>query len=119
MTVPHLAAVAEALGIGTATRHLFLCAGATNPKCCPPEHSLEVWAYLKRRIVELDLEGRVLRTKADCLRICALGPICVVYPDGVWYHSVSIPVMERILQEHVVGGDPVREHVIAEGPLVS
>jgi (2Fe-2S) ferredoxin len=119
MPTPHLTAVAESLGIGTATHHVFLCAGASKAKCCPADDSLEVWDYLKGRIGELGLTGQVLRTKADCLRICTEGPICVVYPEGVWYHSVTIPVMEKILTEHVQGGTPVEAFVIARAPLGS
>ena len=127
--------VAGTLGIGRARRHVLLCAEPTKPKCAAKEVGAEVWAHLKRRLVELGLDGKaqaerdaagegkgsagpcVLRSKVDCLRICASGPIAVVYPDGVWYHSVTVPVMERILVEHVLGGRPVEEYVFARGPL--
>lgn len=120
--------LAENLGVGRAVRHVFLCADQTKPKCAPFEKTTRVWAYLKRRIRELGLEGSVnagssaeespcvLRTKADCLRVCADGPICVVYPDGIWYRGVEEHVLERILQEHVIGGRVVEEYVIARAP---
>lgn len=108
----------DELGIPRIRRHIFLCADQTKPKCCDRDASIEVWEYLKDRLDQLGLTARgVYRTKVNCLRVCQDGPIAVVYPDGVWYRGCDREVVERILQEHVLGGRPVREYVIAERPL--
>jgi (2Fe-2S) ferredoxin len=119
-----LQSAVKTLGLGQIQRHVFLCADQTNPKCCDKAASLEAWDYLKQRLKQLNLDqpiterpSCIFRTKANCLRVCQQGPILLVYPDGVWYHSASPKVIERVIQEHLLGNQIVEEYAFFTHPL--
>ncbi len=133
-----LDAIAEALSIPRARRHIFLCADQTTPKCAPFEETHALWSHLKSRLKELGLSsppppwggspgaeavagepgtGTVLRSKVDCLRICEQGAICVVYPEGTWYAGLDKEKLDRVIDEHLVGGRPVQDLMFAVGDL--
>jgi (2Fe-2S) ferredoxin len=135
-----LTQIAEALSIPRVQRHIFLCADQTNPRCAPRETTNALWRHLKTRLKDLNAaspppkwqgdmghdpeplepgSGTVLRTKADCLRICEQGCIAVVYPEGTWYAGLDIDKLDRIIDEHLIGGTPVESLMFAVGDLES
>jgi len=109
------------LGIGQYHRHVFMC---TGPKCCTPEQGAESWESLKKEMKDRGLSltmgpNECYRTKVGCLRVCAHGPVMVVYPEGTWYRGMTADRIPLFVTQHLEKGEPVKEWIFAENPLPS
>jgi (2Fe-2S) ferredoxin len=103
---------AKKLALNKTKKHIFICCGGADEKCTKNKEGLKSLKYLKKRLAELNLEETIHRTKVDCFGICSKGPIAVIYPEGLWYHSCTPRALEKILHEHIIKGKPVEEYKI-------
>ena len=110
-----LAKQADRLALTQIKRHIFVCADQSKPQCCSREEGLAVWDLLKTRLAERGLH-HIFRTKANCLRVCEQGPLAVVYPEGTWYHHLAPGMIDRLIDEHLIGGVPLAEYVFVTKP---
>lgn len=89
-------------------KHVLMC---TGPRCTESGVAAEAAFALLGREIDTRPGLRVKRTRTHCFAVCRDGPILVVYPDGIWYRRVDATVLERIVAEHLEGGQPVEEYV--------
>ncbi len=114
-----LAKLADKLLIGHYTRHVFLCIGDA---CCTAEDGANAWEVLKDELKRRNLSlatgpNACYRTKVGCLRVCAGGPILVVYPEGTYYAGMTADRIPEFVERHLVKGQPIEEWIFARNPL--
>ena len=87
--------------------HVFVCTYGTK---CPARGAEAVHHVLKKGVAKAGLKGTVRVNHAGCMNQCKYGPMVVVYPQDVWYHSVDSHGAERILRDHLVGDRVVESY---------
>ncbi|MDH4219878.1 MAG: FAD-dependent oxidoreductase, partial [Candidatus Aminicenantes bacterium] len=84
--------------------HLMICAGTA----CVSNKSFKVKEVLEEELRKQELEKEVLIVMTGCNGFCAVGPVMVVMPDGIFYHSVTEDVIPHLVEEHFLKGRPVK-----------
>lgn len=120
--IAQLAGIADTLLIGHFHRHVFLCVGEACCAAVGEAGAQAAWDALKDELKARNLSlatgpAACYRTKVGCLRVCAGGPILVVYPEGTWYAGMTADRIPRFVQEHLIDGNPIDEWVFARNPL--
>ena len=100
--------------------HVFFCTNQRDDgrQCCGQCNAAEIRAYAKARVKELGLAGAggVRINTAGCLDRCELGPVVVVYPQGVWYQYVDREDIDEIIERHLQRGEVVDRLLLDAGP---
>ena len=96
--------------------HIFVCCNQRpdgHPRgCCDPEGKAALQQALKAELGRCGLTGRVRANKAGCLDQCELGPVIVIYPQGIWYGGVRVEDVPRIVQQTILRGRVLEDLVI-------
>ncbi len=108
----------------TVSKHLLLCATPTKKKCFKGNEGEKTWERLKKILKKFEIDHptkniHILRSKADCLRICKNGPILLVWPDGIWYEKVSPEKISEIFNSHIVHGKPIERWIFKKTPFLN
>lgn len=92
-------------------KHIFVCTSSRingqQKGYCHTKDSVDLVMKFMEEIEERDLGGEVFVSNTGCFGLCEKGPIVVVYPDNIWYGSVTVDDIEAIMEEHIEGGTPV------------
>ena len=93
------------------SHHVLICTGNF---CSPDRRGRELYSRLADLLQREDLlfgPNRVKRGETPCLGVCSMGPIVVVYPEGIWYANVTPELLERIVVEHLKNGRPIEDAI--------
>lgn len=96
--------------------HIFVCTSCringTQQGYCYQKNSVDLVQKFVQEIDERDLSSDCMVTNTGCFGICEKGPVCVIYPQGVWYGGLDEDAVEKICEEHLENGTPVKEFMI-------
>lgn len=102
--------------LGFYRRHILICTGS---RCTQNGESEALFKMLGEKFKAAGIDQgplRVKRTRSACFATCKAGPLMAVHPDGVWYCDVTPENLDRIIEQHFVGGEPVEDLIYARGP---
>ena len=105
-------------------KHLLLCATPTKQKCFKGNEGQKTWECLKKTLKKFENDPstknvHILRSKADCLRVCKNGPILLIWPDGIWYEKVSPEKISEIFTSHIINGKPIEKWIFKKTPFLN
>jgi (2Fe-2S) ferredoxin len=95
-------------------KHIFICTNqkAEGKACCGEQRGMELVEKFREVLNEKGLKGKIRAQKSGCLDACKHGPALVIYPEGTYYKQVTPSDVERIIEEHIIGGKQIEDLVL-------
>lgn len=103
-------------GVPQPAFYIFKCEqssppGMPKPSCVTPE-TQDLFQHLAQSLMQKGIIGTVQPIRTSCMNRCNVGPVMLVEPGHVMYSGLDKAKIDRIIDEHIIGGQPVEEYII-------